>query len=78
MPNFAPHLHTETCNRLLQQLLDCHRNNPVKRYFMACNHEHALVDKCLYLERERNRKANHEKAKLRNKRTVGVKEKTNE
>ena len=62
MPDFSPHLHTETCNKYIKQLFDCMKNHPVKKYFGVCNHENALMERCLYLEREQNREENRKKA----------------
>jgi len=62
MPNLAPHLHTDKCNKLIQELFECESTHPYKRLFGACNLHHAKMQRCLRWELEQNRKKNHEKA----------------
>ena len=72
MPNLAPHLHTDECNKLIQELFECENRHPYKRIIGACNLQYAKMQRCLVKELEHNRKLNHEKAKERIKRQRAI------
>ena len=71
MPNLAPHLHTDECNKLIQEMFECDRLHPYKKFLGACNLHYVKVQRCLKMEREQKRKTNHEKARERMKQVRG-------
>ncbi|XP_006821845.1 COX assembly mitochondrial protein 2 homolog [Saccoglossus kowalevskii] len=56
--DLSPHLHSEECNIIIQQLHNCHKENPWKKFIGACNELDASMVRCLRREREGRRAAN--------------------
>jgi len=63
--SLAPHLHSPKCNALIALLLECHKENPFRRFTGYCNKPNYDVNDCLREERETNRKLNSEKSKAK-------------
>ncbi|KAK8392134.1 hypothetical protein O3P69_017619 [Scylla paramamosain] len=73
-PDLSPHLHSDKCNALIDQLHSCHEENKLMKFMGACNDIDRAVLKCLKAERlqrranniaqaEENRKKIHAKLK---------------
>lgn len=60
-PDLSANLHTEECNILIKELLQCHADNPFKKYFGHCNSANTEVNRCLKREREQKRLENKKK-----------------
>lgn len=61
--DLSPHLHTHQCNKVIEMLIACHRNEPFRRFLGYCNKEDYQVVCCLKNEREEKRKNNAKKSK---------------
>lgn len=64
-PDLSPHLHTETCNKLIEELQQCHSQNKVGQFFGTCNKIDSLLAECLRNERKDNSKKNRDLAEQR-------------
>ncbi|CAL1529121.1 unnamed protein product [Lymnaea stagnalis] len=64
-PDLSPHLHTEECNEVIAALKKCHKDNPFKKIFGACNELDQAMTKCLKQERELKRQMNKNKSPQR-------------
>ena len=51
------------CGETVNLLLACHKENPFKKYFGACNDQKLALDTCFKAEKELKRKKNVEKAR---------------
>lgn len=61
-PPLAPHLHGEECRRIIAQLLRCHEEHSVGKFFGYCNDLKRALDRCLYKEYVERRTRNFEEA----------------
>ncbi|XP_046394398.1 COX assembly mitochondrial protein 2 homolog isoform X2 [Ischnura elegans] len=64
-PDLSPHLHTEECNLLINELKACHEENKFRKFLGVCNDLDKKLTDCLRKERQANRQANYEKSKRR-------------
>ncbi|XP_071490854.1 COX assembly mitochondrial protein 2 homolog [Diadema antillarum] len=67
-PDLSPHLHTEECNAIIRQLLNCHKEHPVKKFIGACDEYNTAMNKCFKKEYHIRLQANKEKTEARRKR----------
>uniref|UniRef100_A0A1L8E058 COX assembly mitochondrial protein n=2 Tax=Nyssomyia neivai TaxID=330878 RepID=A0A1L8E058_9DIPT len=67
-PNLAPNLHTPECNKLIEALQNCHKDNPFGKFVGQCNDLDREVNKCLKKERQENQQRNYQQAQERIKR----------
>ncbi|XP_066940311.1 protein Abitram-like isoform X2 [Macrobrachium rosenbergii] len=49
-PDLSPHLHTDECNKLIEQYRACHRENKFLKFVGVCNDLDRAVWKCLKAE----------------------------
>ncbi|XP_072397812.1 COX assembly mitochondrial protein 2 homolog [Diabrotica undecimpunctata] len=61
--DLSAHLHTESCNRIIELLKKCHAEYPFRKFFGKCNSENSLMNACLKQERLARRDRNMEKSK---------------
>eukprot|EP01135_Chromosphaera_perkinsii_P003766 Nk52_evm12s255 gene=Nk52_evmTU12s255 len=66
-PSLDLHLHSEKCQEVIKKLEECHNATVYNKFVGACNDLSIAVDKCLYREYRRDRKANMAKARSRKK-----------
>lgn len=67
----APHLHTDDCNKLIGDLMQCHQdNNIVKQWFGACNGPDWAMRRCLKAERLEGQRQKMEAARLKREETA--------
>lgn len=57
-PDLSPHLHTDECNKLIEQYRSCHRENKFLKFVGVCNDLDRAVWKCLKAERLERRAKN--------------------
>ena len=53
-PPLDAHLHSLNCRAVIEELLKCHKDNPLRKYLGVCNQLKRDLNKCLqeeYLER---------------------------
>ena len=62
-PLFKPH---PLCGECVQDLVKCHEENPITKFFGACNDVKTAMDKCFRDEKIARRTANLEKARKDN------------
>lgn len=67
-PNLASHLHNEECRKVIEQLYQCHTENPYRKFWGACNEFKRALNKCLQKEYEAKQKINFQEALERKKR----------
>ncbi|KAI9580462.1 COX assembly mitochondrial protein 2 homolog [Glossina fuscipes] len=63
--DLSPHLHTQHCNQLINELKKCHEENNFSKFIGACNKFDSAVVKCLKKERIARSAANRAKARQR-------------
>ena len=68
-PLFRPH---PQCQEEIKALLDCHKNNPWRKFIGECNDIKVQLDQCFRAEKEAKRKANAEAGRKRNE-AIGAK-----
>ena len=64
-PPLQLHLHSEECQRVIKQLLACHKEHPTRKYFGKCNEFKLSLNRCLQEEYVRRRQANYEQSQRR-------------
>ncbi|XP_038068747.1 COX assembly mitochondrial protein 2 homolog [Patiria miniata] len=67
-PDLSSHLHTEECNILIRKLLQCHKDNPFKKFTGVCNQEDTDLRSCLNREYHQRLEANKMKTNERRRR----------
>ncbi|XP_055902296.1 COX assembly mitochondrial protein 2 homolog [Eupeodes corollae] len=60
--DLSSHLHTPECNKIINDLKDCHAENKLGRFLGYCNELDSLLVKCLKQERVNRSAANRAKA----------------
>ncbi|XP_037730303.1 COX assembly mitochondrial protein 2 homolog [Drosophila subpulchrella] len=63
--DLSAHLHTPTCNKLIEELQACHENNAFAKFVGVCNSIDDKVVKCLKGERIARSAANRARARER-------------
>uniref|UniRef100_A0A1B0FPD7 COX assembly mitochondrial protein n=1 Tax=Glossina morsitans morsitans TaxID=37546 RepID=A0A1B0FPD7_GLOMM len=63
--DLSPHLHTQDCNQLIDELKKCHEENKFAKFIGACNGFNSSVAKCLKQEHKARSAANRAKARKR-------------
>ena len=66
-PSLAPHLHSQECQRIIDELNKCHRDHALRKFLGACNPLKRALNECLKRERSERRKENYEAAQKRKK-----------
>lgn len=66
--DLSPHLHTPECNRLIELLKSCHRENKYTKFLGACNDFDQQVVVCLRNERKENSRKNREQSAEKHRR----------
>lgn len=66
--DLSQHLHSDKCNELIRLLQKCHDDHPFKKFFGYCNHEDAVMLRCLKEERLARRALNRKKSEEMKKR----------
>lgn len=61
-PDLSPHLHTADCNRLIDLLKNCHKENKYAKFLGICNDFDNQVIDCLRNERKERSRQNREQA----------------
>ncbi|CAO1425892.1 unnamed protein product [Diamesa serratosioi] len=61
-PDLAPHLHTPECNKIIDELHNCHKTHAFAKFVGICNDIDRVLNVCLSGEREQNRQANKQKS----------------
>ncbi|ODN01357.1 Protein Simiate [Orchesella cincta] len=70
-PDLSSNLHTPECNKLIEALLQCHKENRFKRFLGVCNDANSIMLKCLKAERIQRRKENFDKSMEKRERLFG-------
>ena len=64
-PSLAPHLHGEECRKIIEQLTNCHRDHPLRKFLGVCNPLKRALNRCLQKEYEERQRKNFELAQER-------------
>ena len=59
------HMHTTTCQKIIDALSRCHRENRYAKYFGVCNDLKIALDACLTKEYNARRNISHEASVIR-------------
>ncbi|XP_055323397.1 COX assembly mitochondrial protein 2 homolog [Sitodiplosis mosellana] len=62
-PDLSPHLHTDECNKLVQELFACRKDNLFLKFFGKCNTPYDRMLACMKQERLARRAKNAETAR---------------
>ncbi|XP_055849314.1 COX assembly mitochondrial protein 2 homolog [Episyrphus balteatus] len=65
--DLSAHLHTPECNKIINDLKDCHAQNTFGKFIGICNDLDNLLVKCLKQERINRSAANRAKAREQQK-----------
>lgn len=60
--DLSEHLHSDECNKLINELKQCHTDNTIGRFIGACNSIDTQLSRCLRLERKGRQAENYKKS----------------
>ncbi|XP_031633294.1 COX assembly mitochondrial protein 2 homolog [Contarinia nasturtii] len=62
-PDLSPHLHTDECNKIVQELFACRKEHSFLKFFGKCNGPYDRMLACMKKERVAKRDSNAQNAK---------------